>query len=822
MKKISPILLVGFLITTPLVGQRISTDPSNPVNEERPELVNNFNWMDRLINVYHPDGGYVDGSNNPILLGNPYYEREEYQNHFNLFNYDLGLPPSEEAGKLYFHPRDGWELLHKNNGFGPDETTLITDPLINRVGPYFLLYNRYTGKLRVLASFDGLGLNDNIVTTLKFKNPTPGAPNLAYNGLFNNYGLTSQPLDRQTDVVEISEVSKAAISRGFISSDFQMSYDACTCDNQSELIADFASLNTASMDLEGRLIATSVPLDGSGNSPLLNRRDFLTSVYKDGFTVNGGMLTYKNIDALVEKYKTPKLSLFEKASLAVIKGAINGVAKAVDKTVINKGAAVVFNDLFGDLPFYKDQESVGLGLLAAGAKSLTAELFPKHSVPNIGFIEGEMALTGTLEDETLFNNGSINLAVPGSKESENVLWQFYPAYNKPLGLFALLETPEVSRFKEVQGRGNGVENLFYIYQFQNAKYAFNPNARVNVENTRVLGALELVMSLNDETLTLSQKNHRYRRNKNLQLVPNASEEENIFITPFVPIEQLQDVMPRQMYKKDCERDLDRGQDCDRSEDYTISVTVNLKILIEYEFHENEYGEKNRTIQVYTYPVKINQVDALDDYQDLTLIPTNWSSTNDFILAEPTQHRNEVWDNIEISHTVGVASNVAGKQTYNANSIVLSPGAHIQPDVTLRAGLPLPDRPPIPPKDQGYVTNFCNTLYRGNEYSGTAGSNASVVAMESPQLQVEDEEHLSKGIIIYPNPNSGAFTISFEEPATSCQRIKILSSYNRVVYERSLESTEIYNGINMNSLPSGFYYAKFYFKNEILTKRIWIQ
>lgn len=385
----------------------------------------------------------MDGINNPILLGNPFYEREEYQNHFNFFNYDLSLPTAEEAGKLYFHPKDGWELLHKNNGFEPDEVTKITDPLLNRVGPYFMLYNRYTGKLRVLATFDGIGANDNIVTTLKFKAPSTGAPNLVYNGLFNNYGETSQPLDRKTDVIEILEASKAPINRGFISSDFQMSYDPCTCENQSELIVNFATLNTANMTLEGRLLATSIPLNGSGNNPLLNRQNFLTSVYKDGFTVKGGMLTYKNIDSLVKKYELPKLTVFEKTALARFKAAIKGVSSFLDKSVIGTGVAVVMDSVFKKLPFYKDQESVGLGIMAAGAKSLTAQLFPEHNVPNISFIEGEMVLSGTLEDETPFNNGSINLAVPGSKDSENVQWQFYPAYNKPLGLFAVLETPNV-------------------------------------------------------------------------------------------------------------------------------------------------------------------------------------------------------------------------------------------------------------------------------------------------------------------------------------------------------------------------------------------
>lgn len=293
MKKTGLTLTLSLWMIPGLFGQNISTDPDNPVNEERPGLVNNFDRRDRLIKVFHPDGGYVDGINNPILLGNPFYEREESQNHFNLFNYDLSLPTAEEAGKLYFHPKDGWELLHKNNGFEPDEVTKITDPLLNRVGPYFMLYNRYTGKLRVLASFDSIGANDNIVTTPKFKAPSTGAPNLVYNGLFNNYGETSQPLDRKTDVIEILEASKAPINRGFISSDFQMSYDPCTCENQSELIVNFATLNTANMTLEGRLLATSIPLNGSGNNPLLNRQNFLTSVYKDGFTVKGGMLTYK-------------------------------------------------------------------------------------------------------------------------------------------------------------------------------------------------------------------------------------------------------------------------------------------------------------------------------------------------------------------------------------------------------------------------------------------------------------------------------------------------------------------------------------------------
>lgn len=832
MKKFTITLIFALLVISKTWAQQISTDPANPINEERPELTNNFNWMDRILTVYHPDGGYVDGNDNPIQLGSPYFEREEYQNHFNLFNYDLSLPSNEEPNKLYFHPKDGWELLHKNNGFEPDESTLITDPLINRVGPYFMLYNRYTGKLRVLASFDGIGQNDNIVTTLKFKHPTSGAPNLVYNGLFNNYGTTSQPLDQQTNVLEISEASKAAINRGFISSDFQMSYDPCTCENQSELIVDFASLNEANMQLEGRLIATSVPLDGSGNSPLLNREDFLTQVYKDNFSVNGGMLTYKNIDALVEKYEQPELSAFEKAGIAAIKAAISGGAKAVDKNLIGPGAAIVMNDIFSDLPFYKDQKSVGLGIVAAGAKSLTAELFPEHSIPTISFIEGEMVLTGTLEDETPFNNGSINLVVPGSNGSGDVQWQFYPAYNKPLGLFALLQTPTVIKSTWTKNEstwfGPCRENVDEFVEYERYKlntdlaYTFNNESNVNIQNTDVLGALVIKTNRGSPTHAPLSGDHF---EKNLQQIKDLSNNLT-FITPFVPIENLQDIVPEILV----DYQASHGGGCISTTNFNRDIEIELRLLIEYEFKENSYGKINRTVQVYTYPVNLIEGEINSpDFEDLNEIQTNWESPQDLVNPQPSIFRQEAWDEITITHTVVSipATQIGGSHyfVFKANTIHLTDGAHIGPGVTLKAGLPLPDRVEVQPKNESYVANFCNTTYRGQEYSGTISANSQIAALESTELLSAKEasvlDSLSNGVTIYPNPNSGRFNIRFEYPATSCQEVKILSTANELLYHKIVKGSINDLEINLN-LPLGDNYVKFYFNEGIVTKRIWIQ
>jgi len=232
------------------------------------------------------------------------------------------------------------------------------------------------------------------------------------------------------------------------------------------------------------------------------------------------------------------------------------------------------------------------------------------------------------------------------------------------------------------------------------------------------------------------------------------------------------------------------------------------------------------MQVYTYPLTIEDgTISNSSFQDLTQIESNWSSTNQLILTQPIHYRKEVWDEIEISHTVAVASNIPASQTYKANSIVLKPGANIFPGVTLKSGLPLPDRTEAQPKNERYVNNFCHTIYRGHEYSGTISASARTASPESTELlsthEISALDSLSNGVIIYPNPNSGKFHISFEEPTTSCQEVKILSANNELLYRKLVKGS--INDLEINlDLPLGDNYVKFYFNEGIVTKRIWIQ
>ena len=108
MKKLFTHLFFLAFVVSQVSAQKISTDPDNAVNEERPELTNNFNWMEDIWSVYHPTpgGGYTDSGGGPINLQNPYYDQlDEYQEHFNLSSISISTPEEEFLDISVVYPK---------------------------------------------------------------------------------------------------------------------------------------------------------------------------------------------------------------------------------------------------------------------------------------------------------------------------------------------------------------------------------------------------------------------------------------------------------------------------------------------------------------------------------------------------------------------------------------------------------------------------------------------------------------------------------------------------------------------------------------------
>ncbi|MBS1680640.1 MAG: hypothetical protein JST48_02925 [Bacteroidetes bacterium] len=289
------IISLTILAQSPCPLNGISTDPNNPVPANSGFKTNTFNWMDEVFHPYN-DQDYTSRG----WITNFFY----YSNTF-YSSFIQGVASD-------FYPKDGWELIKRDFGLLSDESINVE----TREGPYFILYNKYSGKLRVIGTFPGIGTQQAILVTLRLIPPEEkvGKKPSAILGL---YGNNAQTLDQKTAVTTVvSPASCPGMDIAFFMADFQMAYDACTCQFESGLNIYFSTLETADLKLYGRGLGTEDPInifteDASINS-LDATRSFLTSVYAipaNGIDqIEAGHLIYKDINSLTNDYKSKSSS----------------------------------------------------------------------------------------------------------------------------------------------------------------------------------------------------------------------------------------------------------------------------------------------------------------------------------------------------------------------------------------------------------------------------------------------------------------------------------------------------------------------------------
>lgn len=511
----------------------ISTNPDASYNPERPDVRNRFDWRRSPFTAFYPNRIGPFGGTTPKVLTNPYYDTDqETLQYFNLMNTPVG-PNMFDPEKMDFHPRDGWELLHRHFGYDPDEITTTNPATDSRIHPYLLLYNRYTGKIRQVAYLPSLaGQQLFMKIGYPLATGTINSP-LKFSGLFNGYDGLFRALDRKTKVAEVSSPTKPGAYDGSpAAADFDVSYDPCVCNHKSELSFTYETVLTADLRLEGRLVGINSPLNGSGTSPVLNTKDFLWQVTKPGFSVNGGRQTYSDIDKLVARYKEPPqtppsfgqmirggLSDLLKLGIGAISGGVDswlagkverlarGMIATLDLRKTVKGFINV--PQIGPYPPTNIPTTSTVALInpsdikigSIGLASLSTNYFnsllkveepTKFNIPNISFLEAEGVFTGTATSNFTNNSNSIRLLNPGSKDSNlpGIAWQFYPSYNEALGVFAVLRTPKIDTYvKNLAPNSIAAFNHYKFSLRQDIKYTFNPAADIDEDKTQISASL---------------------------------------------------------------------------------------------------------------------------------------------------------------------------------------------------------------------------------------------------------------------------------------------------------------------------------------------
>lgn len=778
----------------------ISTDPRNnsqgqPIanNPGRPEAVNRFNWMNSGLHFYHFPS-FVDLNH---VYDNPFFTDNLELSSINFHIRPFGSLDRNES-VCDFHPEDGWELIHKNNGFKLDEATLMDQSWdsYRRKAPYIVLYNKYSGLLRVLSAWDESFVGSSFLQTeMKLWLPSNAPTNLyGYSGILSNNDSIVRPLDQSTRINRITATSAPVAEGSFWCTDFFVTYDPCVKFYRSGLEFNFQSFTQADLTLSGRLLGTSVPLDGSGNSPLLNGngRDFLQSVYKDEYNMaNTGMLIWNKQQALVEKYRSPQRSWLEDLGITAVGALLNGAGGYLDK-VFNSALTPVATKLVTQLGI-NEKINVGLNIFAQSAKSINASLFPENKIPNIGFIEAEMAITGTYQSEVPIPGAGFTIAMPGSAGTNDpsvTPIQKYPAYNEALGVFTLLKTPllKIARatsdwvfdMEWAPGRWSPCYRCEYILQLDENSllYAFNPASEVDLDKTKILASLWVVDN-HDKSYTDERGDNMCSTMTRQYLVEdnNPYVSRYYYSTSFIPLSCIGKMSFTRYYDTRMYEMLKGGfLNCEKPL---------IKLLVHFVSKPNKYGKVVRRLMEFTYPLDVVEpFQRLDNlYKDEFLAYNPYNSTMTMTLDTTFSQTNftvsksySYWNNVVINGNLSTAPGVNVTITA-ANEITIQPGVEISPNIHLKVDVPTECTPLSPVSDE-YINQFCTC----NEYKANAYDNTKKYAVQLAERQKANKESNELFIETFPNPVLDRASIHINLTEEALTSVTITNVLGQIVYK----------------------------------------
>jgi hypothetical protein len=419
----------------------ISTNPDNPVNTERPDKRNTFfDW--RLL-TFSVNSQYISSPQ----ISSPFNQSDNLMvNHF-LNNQD----------RL---PQDGWELIKYDFGFNENGT-----PKTTPVGYiYLVLYNKFTGVLRVFVAGDRPQAFNGASMQIKF------ISGKMTNALSNPSKIYA--LDKFENTPSISAVSEYNNNNAkWFYADFQIGYDPCTCIYESSLVVQIRLINKSIIQLAGTLDGKLTNIDnGSG------------TVSENGFSFNPSNLA--TIAAKAQKSYTD-ISKFTDEQLKALKVEGKTDIELTIEQLFKKKSLTDFQQEIKKSSFLQD----GLKALPyIGAAVSLVDFFVgggKESPQEVKImpmaLNATIDLKGSLEATYLY--GDITFYTPGSSNAQIKNPIDYPYYNEVLGTFNLLTTPKINyslydSYPITFATGNMLEDIEYV---------LNPAAGFDPLKTEIMG-----------------------------------------------------------------------------------------------------------------------------------------------------------------------------------------------------------------------------------------------------------------------------------------------------------------------------------------------
>jgi hypothetical protein len=774
--KYSIILFLLLIVTAATKAQNcntcgykgITTDPSQPVNTEKGTKKNTFfDWTNL--------GQYEVFSQN---WPSPYNRIES------PFNQVGNFPLAQFIDNPDRLPQNGWELIKYNLGFKDDHTP---NGLPNR-DIYIVLYNKYTGILRVFVAANELVSYNGIHLTAKFASGTQ--TNLLSNAS-ENFAM-----DQFQTMPLISSIAKQ-IPSSWAYADYHMSYDPCSCFHESLMGIEIEYLNTTTLKLSGSINGELVSKDSNSK---------VTDVKEDGYS-------FANVASAAKGAK--------KSFDDVQKWANDQFTAIANEGKTNKEIAAKADETKKTIDFFqgliKSSKFLQTGLKAVpyvGAALSFIDMFTGgggNSGPqDVKVMPMSLQANVTLSGDIVGAYGfpSILTYTPGSLKSSCKSEDLYPYYNEVLGTFNLLETPTykaivvpsqtICQPQTFPRNCTTYPGYTYYRMAEHIRFAVNPAALMDVQEMQ----MQVIV-----------KQGRVNKTDSI-----------IWSTPMLPVTAIKDFNlqgiignpdPKVFVKLFVNfRRKDAGPDTQNVLFVTTYQAATSKPGTFTGWSDN-YSSNYDPTDLLTYPGQL----ILNADQSLN---TTKVALNDIFIQQGQQitgyttkleKTDHGWVTVSVPiygpKNITITSTSGGKLLAN-NSVVVQPGASISAGITLAIGLPNgnPNVTPVPQSD-ATIQSFCNSsaykvptrLLRPDK--DLDDEQKQSVLINQGDLKEKRESETSA----YPNPSTGIVTFRYSLAEPSQAQLTLLDINGQLIdtvvsdYQQAGAHEASYD---LSALPNGIY------------------
>lgn len=626
-----------------------------------------------------------------------------------------------------FYSKDGWELIKQD--FGYTDLGELDD-----VGhPYFILYNKYLGLLRVfiavgrLEDYDGIKIeifeDGTKFRTNLIHEPTSIKPLLSvsdYEGIQKNISVSPFLNEREK----------------WFYADFVVHYDPCICFYKSLLHVDVHLIDNSTISLTGVESGTITSItNGQGTVDNTNKLRSFSDLTSFGSKV------YESYNSFNQAKNEANETIDKWVDSLLISGNTGEMWKIDVGNALNWVAGK--NSILRELSDCAGFIGVGFGIydFFTGGPKNDGTIFPPLA------LRSKVELSGSIENASVYKQ--IVFWNPGC-DNLTLTEDYYPYYNQVLGTFNLIRSPKLDRYinfeSDFPGRNDPYDVGCTVRQEQgyklssNLEYVINPAAGVSLDpdDIEILCSYEFNFDSDDP----------YTNSVYYNLDPMVKLDNSLtYITEFVPFQCLDELKII----------FDTGE-------YPIYVSpydpepymiypesIYLKLIVKMK-KINSSSENDFVVFVGKYPVELNTITKNpNDWQSIYFNYPQFLELSNTVLTQDKK----VWDYVNLGPNIsflGCNLITAGK------SIKVTPGTIIDPNVELVISQPIEcTNQPYAPVSEENIESFCYS----NAVDGYKPELRDALKSNSDEDNSDLRDvALNRNEIFLPSPNPASEKVKF--------------------------------------------------------------